>query len=154
MLFSSYFIGSHSGCVSYPCDVFFDLSGWISGVTAGISFSGDPLYEEKAFNVSKHLHSLPKENQLVPMFISTDTGHFGNDQTITLGARADSYYEYLLKQWIQTGMKVDFLKEDYLRAMEAVREHLTRRSTPNSLLFVGELKNRKFSPKMVLAQSV
>ena len=23
--------------------------------------------------------------------------------TLTLGARGDSYYEYLLKQWIQTG---------------------------------------------------
>ena len=83
------------------------------------SFTGDALFEEKAFNVSKHLHSLPKENHLVPMFISTETGRFGNDQTITLGARADSYYEYLLKQWIQTGMKEDFLKQDYLKAMEA-----------------------------------
>lgn len=29
--------------------------------------------------------------------------------TLTLGARGDSYYEYLLKQWIQTGERRYFL---------------------------------------------
>ncbi|XP_022650859.1 endoplasmic reticulum mannosyl-oligosaccharide 1,2-alpha-mannosidase-like isoform X2 [Varroa destructor] len=108
----------------------------------------DPKYEQKAFFVSEHIHSLTKPRNLVPMFISTDTGRFGSDQTITLGARADSYYEYLLKQWIQTGMKIDFLRDDYLAAMESVREHLVRRSVPSQLLFIGELKGKNFSPKM------
>ena len=33
--------------------------------------------------------------------------HFHNSATVTLGARGDSYYEYLLKQWLQTGKKND-----------------------------------------------
>lgn len=109
----------------------------------------DPKFEKKAFSVSQHIHDLSKSQNLVPMFISTDTGRFGSEQTITLGARADSYYEYLLKQWIQTGMKIDFLKDDYLAAIESVRDNLVRKSVPNQLLFVGELKGRHFSPKMV-----
>ena len=35
-------------------------------------------------------------------YINVDTGRFGKT-TLTLGARADSYYEYLLKQWIAAG---------------------------------------------------
>jgi endoplasmic reticulum Man9GlcNAc2 1,2-alpha-mannosidase len=57
--------------------------------------------------VSEHVHTLPKTEGLVPIFINANTGQFRVFSTITLGARGDSYYEYLLKQWIQTGKKID-----------------------------------------------
>jgi len=54
-------------------------------------------------SVSRHVSSLPKKNGLVPIFINARTGFFRPSSTITLGARGDSYYEYLLKTWLQTG---------------------------------------------------
>ncbi|UYV62933.1 MAN1B1 [Cordylochernes scorpioides] len=111
--------------------------------------TGDPKYEEAVMHVSKLIHDLPKKDGLVPMFINTDSGLFRPTATITLGARADSYYEYLLKQWIQTGKTIDWLKDDFLEAMEGMVKHLVRRSKPNQMLFVGELlSGRSFSPKM------
>lgn len=53
------------------------------------------------------IHNLEKHDGLVPIFINTKTGKFRNFATITLGARGDSYYEYLIKQWIQTGKTPD-----------------------------------------------
>lgn len=53
-----------------------------------------------------HVHELPKEQGLVPIFINANDGKF-RQSTITVGARGDSYYEYLLKQWIQSGKKLD-----------------------------------------------
>ncbi|KAJ9051018.1 mannosyl-oligosaccharide alpha-1,2-mannosidase [Entomophthora muscae] len=38
---------------------------------------------------------------LVPIYISVGTGEFSSDE-IRLGSRGDSYYEYLLKQWLIT----------------------------------------------------
>ncbi|XP_076320901.1 endoplasmic reticulum mannosyl-oligosaccharide 1,2-alpha-mannosidase-like isoform X2 [Tachypleus tridentatus] len=111
--------------------------------------TGRPEYEEAAFHVSKHLHTLPKKDGLVPMFINTNTGEFRTRATITLGARADTYYEYLLKQWIQTGRNITWLKEDYMEAIEGVMKNLVHKSKPNQLVFVGELLNgKKYSPKM------
>lgn len=55
--------------------------------------------------VSEHVHNLPKKDGLVPIFINANTGSFRSSATITFGARGDSYYEYLLKQWVQTGKK-------------------------------------------------
>lgn len=55
------------------------------------------------------VHELEKNEGLVPIFINANTGQFRNFATISLGARADSYYEYLLKQWLQTGKKNDDL---------------------------------------------
>lgn len=55
--------------------------------------------------VNEKVHSLEKKYGLVPIFINANTGTFRNFATISLGARGDSYYEYLIKQWIQTGKK-------------------------------------------------
>ena len=55
-----------------------------------------------------HMHSLPKKAGLVPIYVNADNGQFRSSATITLGARGDSYYEYLLKQWLQTGKTEDW----------------------------------------------
>ena len=60
--------------------------------------TGDPRYEDAVSRVSRHVHSLPKTHGLVPIFINANNGQFRSYSTITLGARGDSYYEYLLKQ--------------------------------------------------------
>lgn len=57
--------------------------------------------------MSEHVHKLEKYDGLVPIFINANTGQFREYATITLGARGDSYYEYLLKQWLQTGKTID-----------------------------------------------
>jgi len=41
---------------------------------------------------------------LPPIYVDPDSGHFSSG-VITLGARGDSYYEYLLKQWLLGGKK-------------------------------------------------
>uniref|UniRef100_A0A3Q2WME8 alpha-1,2-Mannosidase n=1 Tax=Haplochromis burtoni TaxID=8153 RepID=A0A3Q2WME8_HAPBU len=68
----------------------------------------DPQYQEAVNEVMTLVHKLPgKHDGLVPMFINTNSGQFTHKGVFTLGARADSYYEYLLKQWIQGGKTED-----------------------------------------------
>lgn len=112
--------------------------------------TGEPKYESAAARVSEHVHNLPKTQGLVPIFINAQTGQFRAFSTITLGARGDSYYEYLLKQWIQTGRTVDYLKEDYIAAIDGVEKLLMRRTPKNKLLYIGELLTggKDFKPKM------
>ena len=103
----------------------------------------DSNFEEAAAKISNIIHKLDKTEGelrniffilfcivfktnlsydigLVPIFINANSGKFRKHSTITFGARGDSYYEYLLKQWIQTGKSIDFLKEDFLEAMKGV----------------------------------
>lgn len=107
------------------------------------------IYEETSFKTSEHLHSITSDDPLVPMFINPTNGRF-SPSTITLGARGDSYYEYLLKQYLQTG--VEWLKDDYMKAVDAIRNRLTRVTQgPKQLTFIGELLRRENSgvhPKM------
>jgi len=83
--------------------------------------TGNPKYEEAIAKVSRHVHNLPKTEGLVPIFINANTGNFRQYSTITLGARGDSYYEYLLKQWVQTGKTIDYLKHDYNASIDGVK---------------------------------
>ena len=66
------------------------------------------------------MHDLQKTQGLVPIFINPNTGKFRKGATITLGARGESYYEYLLKQWIQTGKTANYLKEDFVESVIGV----------------------------------
>lgn len=64
-------------------------------------------FQKAAFSVSEHIHLLDKPNGLVPIYINPNTGKFHRSSEIKIGARGDSYYEYLLKQWIQTGRSIN-----------------------------------------------
>uniref|UniRef100_A0A182SEL3 alpha-1,2-Mannosidase n=1 Tax=Anopheles maculatus TaxID=74869 RepID=A0A182SEL3_9DIPT len=112
--------------------------------------SENPVFEKVASRVNLKIHELDKNEGLVPIFINANTGQFRNFATISLGARADSYYEYLLKQWLQTGKKADdYLIEDYQKSIRGVLNQLVR-TTPNEKhVYIGELLNGKdFKPKM------
>ncbi|XP_073680864.1 endoplasmic reticulum mannosyl-oligosaccharide 1,2-alpha-mannosidase [Garra rufa] len=109
----------------------------------------DPQYQNAVEEVTKQVHRLEgKRDGLVPMFINTNSGKFTRRGAFTLGARADSYYEYLLKQWLQGGKKETELLEDYLQAIEGVKKNLLRQTSPGKLTFVGELSNGRLNPKM------
>ncbi|PAV80791.1 hypothetical protein WR25_03348 [Diploscapter pachys] len=108
-------------------------------------------YEDMAFTVSKKIHEIgcSRHEGLCDMYLDVKSGKFKSGTTITFGARADSYYEYLFKQWIQTGKTIDWLREDYLEAMNAMEKFLLRKSQPHNYSFVGELlAGENYSPKM------
>ncbi|RZB82216.1 mannosyl-oligosaccharide 1,2-alpha-mannosidase MNS3-like [Glycine soja] len=116
--------------------------------------SGDQKYSLEAMKVMEHMKTLPKIEGLVPIYISPHSGEFSGEN-IRLGSRGDSYYEYLIKVWLQSGASsntnTSFLYEMYKEAMNGVRHLLVRKSIPNGLVFVGELpygSNSGFSPKM------
>jgi len=119
----------------------------------------DKRFADAVDKINHKVHELNKYDGLVPMFISTNTGHFvGN--TLTLGARVDSYYEYLLKQWIQTGAKFIesddandysndvYLLKDWIAAVKGVKSRLLMKTHPKGYSFIGESYGESFSPKM------
>ncbi|KAI5670883.1 hypothetical protein M9H77_11247 [Catharanthus roseus] len=113
--------------------------------------TGDPKYSIESMKVLHHLKTLPKVDGLVPIYISPHSGEFSGEN-IRLGSRGDSYYEYLIKVWLQLrGSNSTYLYNMYGEAMKGVRHHLVRKSVPNELTFVGELPygpRGAFSPKM------
>lgn len=48
-----------------------------------------------------------QKDGLAPVYVNPETGLFESleKRRVTLGARGDSYYEYLLKQWLLSGKR-------------------------------------------------
>jgi hypothetical protein len=93
--------------------------------------------QKMAEDVSLYLHGMDKWDGLVATYIEGHSGSFKVTSAVSVGGSADSYYEYLLKQWLQTGRTKDWLKNDYLEAVEGVKKHLIRKTEPNGYVYTG-----------------
>lgn len=99
-----------------------------------------PIYEHTTFQTNVLLHNLTASRplKLLPSYINPTTTQL-EESIITLGARADSYYEYLLKQYIQTGIK--WLEDDYLNSIDAIKQYLIKRTNGKSnFTYVAEME--------------
>ena len=109
--------------------------------------TGEETFEKAAMKVHQVLTpSIEKHEGLLPQFVSPSDGSCNGDYFM-LGARCDSYYEYLLKQWILTGQTDEAMIKRYTQAIQTVRRKLLRRST-GGLLYIAEETGNVLSPKM------
>ncbi|KAF8712309.1 glycosyl hydrolase 47 family, partial [Rhizoctonia solani] len=96
---------------------------------------------EKVMDVVKK--ALKGENvvdgALVPINLNANSGEFYYSD-IRLGSRGDSYYEYLLKQYIQTNRTEPIYREMYDRAMAAIHKNLVFKTPLNKLTYIAELE--------------
>mmetsp|Transcript_9909 Transcript_9909/g.14604 ORF Transcript_9909/g.14604 Transcript_9909/m.14604 type:complete len:533 (-) Transcript_9909:126-1724(-) len=80
---------------------------------------------------------------LLPILINPKNAVFSG--AISLGARGDSYYEYLLKSWLQSGRTNHKLKDRYLNAVNAIQKHLVQTTKSNKFVYIAELVGGKGS---------
>ncbi|KAK6201677.1 mannosyl oligosaccharide 1,2-alpha-mannosidase [Scheffersomyces amazonensis] len=112
--------------------------------------TGEQLYWQRAEKVMEVLESNKPVDGLVPIYVNPDTGKY-QGRLIRLGSRGDSYYEYLLKQYLQTNQQEPIYWDLYHESVLGVKKHLIRQSKPNGLYFIGELEQGiggQFSSKM------
>ncbi|KAK9452666.1 glycoside hydrolase [Dipodascopsis uninucleata] len=112
--------------------------------------TGEAMYWEKAEKVIEVIDKNNAVDGLVPIFINADTGRFHGNQ-IRLGSRGDSYYEYLLKMYLQTNNQEPVYRNMYDESMDGVKKRLIQKSKPSGFTFVAELDNGidgPLSPKM------
>ncbi|OBT77815.1 hypothetical protein VF21_03254 [Pseudogymnoascus sp. 05NY08] len=99
--------------------------------------TGETFYWEKAEKVMQIIDNNGMEDGLVPIFLYAPTGEFRGDN-IRLGSRGDSYYEYLIKQYLQTSKQEPVYEEMWDQAIAGVRKHLITYSTPSQFTVLGE----------------
>lgn len=101
--------------------------------------TGDVRFSEAVLRIQKTLNL----DYLPGIFVKRN----GVDQGIvSLGARGDSYYEYLLKCWIQDSSRID-LKEAFKRMMTLVEKNLLVQISDDKC-FVDELLHNSRVEKM------
>ncbi|XP_078447714.1 mannosyl-oligosaccharide 1,2-alpha-mannosidase MNS1-like [Wolffia australiana] len=111
--------------------------------------TGDPKYQKKVERVIDELRKDYPSDGLLPIYLNPNTGKPSYHSTITFGAMGDSFYEYLLKVWIQ-GNKTDTVKryrEMWETSMDGLQS-LVRKTSPSSFSYICEKNGDSLSDKM------
>ena len=99
--------------------------------------TGERNYWERVEKVMQVIDDNGMEDGLLPIFIYATTGTF-RGENIRLGSRGDSYYEYLIKQYLQTSGEEPIYQELWNQSLAGVRKHLITYSEPHHFTVLGE----------------
>ncbi|KAL7802020.1 family 47 glycoside hydrolase [Trichoderma aethiopicum] len=112
--------------------------------------TGEKNFWDKVEKVMEVVDDNQPEDGLVPIYIYATTGEF-RGENIRLGSRGDSYYEYLIKQYLQTNKQEPIYEEMWDEALAGVRKHLVTYTEPSEFTIIAERPDgleHPMSPKM------
>lgn len=112
--------------------------------------TGEEHYWQKAEKIMEVLDNNNPRDGLVPIYVYADRGTF-REQNIRLGSRGDSYYEYLIKQYLQTSEQEPAYQGMWNDSLAGIKKHLLTYSKPSNFLVLGERQNglvEKLTPKV------
>lgn len=112
--------------------------------------TGEAEYWQAAERVMEVVDEQEPQDGLVPIYIHPDNGKF-TSKNVRLGSRGDSYYEYLIKQYLQTSQEEPIYKIMWDESMQGIRKHLLAFSKESKLMVLGERPGgltRPILPKM------
>jgi len=112
--------------------------------------TGEAHYWEKAEKIMEVVDKNGAKDGLVPIFIYADKGSFRGSE-IRLGSRGDSYYEYLIKQYLQTQKQEPVYLDMWNESLKGVKNHLLAYSKTSHFTVLAERPNGldgQIHPKM------
>ena len=111
--------------------------------------SGIQAYKTKSEKVFKIMDDMNLPDGLYPYFLrnSGKKPEFTNDK-ITFGAMSDSFYEYMLKVWIQGGQTEPLYRKMYDKSIQGMHDHLLSVSSPSGLVYIADRNNGNMDNKM------
>jgi mannosyl-oligosaccharide alpha-1,2-mannosidase len=100
--------------------------------------TGDRKYLAKVERIREVLQSVTRPKTLYPNYLNPKTGKWGQEHT-SVGALGDSFYEYLLKEWLRSGKKDLQAKHMFDDAAKNIVDQLVKVS-PGGLTYIAEYK--------------
>jgi len=134
--------------------------GWASGGSSILSefgtlhmefaylsdITGKKVYKEKVEKIREVVSSLERPKKLYPNYLHPKTGKWGQQHT-SVGALGDSFYEYLLKEWLRSGKRDLKAKSLFDEAALGIEEQLIQTSA-SGLTYIAEMKYGRLEHKM------
>jgi len=107
--------------------------------------TGDKRYARAAQSVLDRILKISEDQALAPMDLDPYAARFAT-QHVTVGPMGDSYFEYLLKRYLQGGCKEHDLLVTWKTAMEEMRKGLLSRSQVGDLTWIASWAERDNPP--------
>ncbi|KAG0367461.1 hypothetical protein BGZ54_003837 [Gamsiella multidivaricata] len=90
--------------------------------------TNNPIYDQKAQRIFQVLGTATSELPgLLPAFVQDGAGHHYSNFKASVGGMIDSYYEYLLKEWILLDGKVPKYQEMFETSVDSIEKYMILR---------------------------
>lgn len=110
--------------------------------------TGDRRFHDRVKRIRSVLNNAEKPNGLYLLMLDEETGRW-TDNKVSLGALGDSFYEYLIKAYVQSGHRDRQALQMYTNAMDAIdRSGMINQSASGHLTYVSDLVFGKPTNKM------
>ena len=109
--------------------------------------TGEQKYWDVVERIIKLVAGLSHPMGLYPTFINPSSGQWSSPK-LTFGALADSFYEYLVKQWLFTSKTETWLRDLWDETMLGMAGHLVQRSTPSQFAYIADWTGSGYQHKM------
>jgi mannosyl-oligosaccharide alpha-1,2-mannosidase len=111
---------------------------------------GKPEFAKTVDKAFESLNRLSPKNGLYPAtIVNIGTVALGRmEPKISFGSRADSFYEYMLKIWLQGNRKEDMYREMYDKSIEGMHRLLLKQDQHSGLWYIGQTTKKIFSKSM------
>ncbi|KAH7358838.1 endoplasmic reticulum mannosyl-oligosaccharide 1,2-alpha-mannosidase [Plectosphaerella cucumerina] len=107
--------------------------------------TGEKDFWDKVEKVMQVVDDNGARDGLLPIFLHPASGGF-RGSNVRLGSRGDSYYEYLIKQYLQTNKQEPIYEDMWDQSLAGVRKHLVTYTTPSRFTIIGERPSGLDSP--------
>ncbi|KAI0688251.1 glycoside hydrolase family 47 protein [Cytidiella melzeri] len=107
--------------------------------------TGRAEYIDAVDRLTDFLQDNSEHGGLFPLHFSVYNGAPASDR-FSVGAQADSAYEYFLKQWLLTGKSEPRFLDMYLRSADAIIENMLYVSPSRRLLYVTDIFRPSLQP--------
>eukprot|EP00760_Papus_ankaliazontas_P009811 PhM_4_TR14137/c0_g1_i1/m.36849/K01230/MAN1; mannosyl-oligosaccharide alpha-1,2-mannosidase len=107
----------------------------------------NPVYDMKATHIMNIIDGRAPKDWLCPTYLSLTSLRWTSDH-VSLGALGDSFFEYLLKQYLLTGKTEKRYREMFIKAADGVIAKLVHKTEPSGWVYVAEWKHGGVYPKM------
>jgi len=109
--------------------------------------TGNPVYKKKVEAIRNFLEKKEKHvDNLYPNYVNFVSGDWGKKHC-SVGAMGDSYYEYLLKEWLRSGKADRQAKEMFEEAIDGIEEVLLQNSSQGHV-YIADWMNGRLVHKM------
>ena len=99
-------------------------------------------YAKVAEHAYDQIYSTHLENGLLYSKIDNQVEvPYSADTLITISGPSDSFYEYMLKQWLQGGKTEHKFRDMYDKAVEGIHQNLLKKSKPSGLVYMSKIDN-------------
>jgi len=118
---------------------------WAEGMSCQMEYkflahaTGRTQYYEKVERIMRLMENANVANGLFPTLWDTSSGK-PRSEHFTVGAFADSAYEYLLKQYLLTGKSEPKVRDLYIRSATGIINNLLYLSPTRNLLYVTDIR--------------